>query len=180
MPVFHQSDEDHWLDKILAGNYTYLALGGLVGSSWEKMRPWLDKVWAKLVDKDGYPIIKVHGFGLTAIPALKRYPWYSVDSSSWMQSSIYGGCVFWENKKLQQIIFSDESPDRREINSRHYSCLPKPQRDLVDGYLDVVGVTAEMCAKHWVPRSIVNAYAFGRLDGFQPETFRQMEVGLFE
>lgn len=179
MPVFHQSDDDEWLDKILDMGFDYIALGGLVGSSWEKMSPWLNKTWARLVDKDGKPKLKVHGFGLTAIRALLAYPWYSVDSSSWMQSSIYGNGIFLVNKKLMGITFSEQNPDRRDIDSRHYECLPAAHKARIDALLDEIGVTAKQASEHWVPRSIINAHTFGQLGQLAPETYQPAQQTLF-
>lgn len=182
MPVYHQQDEQHWLDKILDAGYDYIALGGLVGTgaSWSTLEAWLDHTWDRLVDPvTREPKIKVHGFGLTTIKALLKYPWYSVDSSSWMMSSIYGDCTFVVNNSLLHVVFSEQNQAKREINSRHYDCLPAAQQQVVDAYLSQLGINAKQCSEHWVPRSIVNAYAFTSLDAMAPKTFTIAQQGLF-
>ena len=179
LPVFHESDDDFWLDKILDMGFTYIAFSGLVKGSWTRLERWFDKSFPRICDKNGVPFIKIHGFGHTTMKALIGYPWYSVDSSSWMQSAIYGGCVFLRDKKLTQIIFSNESPDIREINSRHYNSLPQASKDAVDSWLQEIGVTAQQCAVHWVPRAIVNAYTFSRLDELAPTKFTVKQETLF-
>lgn len=89
LPAFHygcREDEiRYWLS-----HYDYVALGGLVphARSRQKLRAWLDYVFS-IIKKDYWPI-KTHLFGITTEWVLKRYPAYSADSSSWLQSARYG------------------------------------------------------------------------------------------
>ena len=84
IPTFHMGSEISDLDALLG--YPYIALGGLVFSS--GITSHCDAVWAHLLKKA--PKIKVHGFGLTTIDLMERYPWYSVDSSSFKSCKRFG------------------------------------------------------------------------------------------
>jgi hypothetical protein len=44
-----------------------------------------DFVFHKTRDK-----VRVHGLGVTRMPVLSRYPFYSVDSSTWLDAGMYG------------------------------------------------------------------------------------------
>lgn len=78
MPVFHTGEPWSWLERYLEAGYTYIALGKLLGNPWKKLRPWLQRAFAIAGDTAVF-----HGFGLTSWPAIREFPFYSVDSSSW-------------------------------------------------------------------------------------------------
>lgn len=180
MPVFHLRDDIEWLPRILDEGYEYIALGGLVGSTFTQMSEWLDLVWHKyLTHPDGTPKLKVHGFGLTTVRAITGYPWYSVDSSSWLMTSIYGSCYFVQPHGTVKVIFSEENPQKRNANSWHYNTLPPVQKQEVDAWLEPFGITAAQCAEYWAYRCIINAAGFASLDQFAPTKYKQKQRVLF-
>lgn len=89
LPVFHYGEDFRYLSD-LTKSYKYIAIGGMVPISRQKKKLWrfLDQVFA-ITQGD----IKLHGFGMTGREGLKKYPFYSVDSTSWlggsMRSEIY-------------------------------------------------------------------------------------------
>jgi len=96
LPVFHyKSPKEELID--LVKNYDYFGLGGLVPIAKDKkiMRSWLDMCFSIIQDK-----AKTHGFGVTALWALKRYPFYSTDSTSYLQASRYGSSKIIKNEKI--------------------------------------------------------------------------------
>ena len=108
IPVFHLGSDLKWLDKYV-NEYEYIALGGLVPNPTRVLIPWLDKVWKDhLLDKDGFPKVKVHGFACTAIPLMTRYPWFSVDSATCRKLAMYGWITLpeYSSEKLKTIQVS--------------------------------------------------------------------------
>jgi hypothetical protein len=102
--------------------YPFIALGGLVGASRKVLQAWLDRMWGKyLTRSDGAPRLKVHGFGLTDFKLMARYPWFSIDSSSWAMAGFFGGCVFYERNELFKIVFSEDSPSQMKLDGWHYN-----------------------------------------------------------
>ncbi|MGL5735897.1 MAG: hypothetical protein ACRCYS_13600, partial [Beijerinckiaceae bacterium] len=96
LPCFHYG-EPFDLCEYYVKNYAYITIGGMVPIPNNKLEPWLDELWAKvLTDKEGFSRIKIHGFGLTARKLMTKYPWFSVDSSSWVQVAANGGVVLPE------------------------------------------------------------------------------------
>jgi hypothetical protein len=165
-PVFHYEDDEHYLKKMI-DNYSFIALGGLVGAHRSKLRIWLDDIWQRfLIRDDRTARLNVHGFGLTDFELMARYPWYSIDSSSWLQTGMFGGCVFYENGKLHKIVFSDQSNDKRYFDGWHYNCLSSVDRikATIDKWLERHGVTAQQCASHYSFRHLVNAATYQSLE----------------
>ena len=92
IPVFHQFDPFEWLDRYIEDGETYIGISPYLRAHKSAIRTWLDKCFLRLTNKNGLPIVQTHGFGMTTIELLVRYPWYSVDSTSWVMTGAYG-CV---------------------------------------------------------------------------------------
>jgi hypothetical protein len=46
---------------------------------------------------------KIHGFGITSWSKVVKYPFYSVDSTSWLAGSMYGKIPLYEDNKIRII-----------------------------------------------------------------------------
>lgn len=103
IPVFHLGNDPKWLQKYIK-EYEYIAIGGLVPNPTSVLIPWLDKLFKEhLVDSDGYPKVKLHGFACTSLPLMKRYPWYSVDSATCRKLANFGSIVLPDYSKENPI-----------------------------------------------------------------------------
>jgi hypothetical protein len=93
IPVYHASTEPIWLEKYLKHS-DHIALGAIANLDTTKRIENLSKIWNQyLIDKKGYPKVKVHGLGLTNIPIMFRYPWYSTDSFTPVISAVWGSVL---------------------------------------------------------------------------------------
>jgi hypothetical protein len=91
LPVWHCGTGEEWLVKYLEAGYTYIAFGGLIPNHSRTLVPILDRIWQTyLIDKNGMPKVKVHGFAIASVDLVSRYPWYSCDSSSCVKAAGYG------------------------------------------------------------------------------------------
>jgi len=84
LPAFHIGEPLDVLDFYF-DHTDYVALGGIAKQPKRERIPFLDKTFSR------YPNSKFHGFGITDKNILKKYPWYSVDSSSIHMQARYGG-----------------------------------------------------------------------------------------
>lgn len=84
MPVVHLGTPDpgRWLRRYAEHpRVRTIALGGLVTGPRRKIRHFCDFAWSVLMD---YWPIRVHGLGVASHRMLDRYPWRSVDSTTWV------------------------------------------------------------------------------------------------
>jgi hypothetical protein len=93
IPIFHMSDwivHDDLLDKLIAEGYPYIGLGGAAGVNGKKstILKFYEYCFAKTRDK-----IKLHGLGATSRKILEKFPFYSVDSTSWLSTARYGNSI---------------------------------------------------------------------------------------
>jgi len=177
LPCFHYGEDERYLEHYIA-NYPYITIGGMVPISTPQLFLWLDRIWDKyLIDGSGKARIKVHGFGLTSVPLMERYPWYSVDSSSWVQIGAHGNILL--NGKT--IAFSSQSPSRKQANS-HIDNVAGVVRDAVEAQLIAEGYDPERLRDNTYARWAYNAWAYAEMgrtltvrgttfDNDQPELF---------
>lgn len=160
LPCFHYGEDERYLEWYIA-NYDYITLGGMVPISTPQLKLWLDRIWEKyLTDGSGRPRIKVHGFGLTTASLMERYPWYSVDSSSWVQIARVGGMLLMPEARV--INVSNQSPQRR-VEGQHIDTLTPLQRQAVEQKLAACGVDTERMRETYLSRWCYNIWAFDQL-----------------
>lgn len=176
LPCFHYGEPEAALEYYVQ-NYEYITIGGMVPISTPQLRVWLDRIWgAHLTNPDGTPKLKVHGFGLTSVPLMSRYPWYSVDSSSWVQLGGMGNIFLPE---FGTIAVSEHAPQRKEP-LKHVDTLPPPQRDVIVGYIEELGFNLERLRKEHLSRKCFNMVTYGRLgEALKIDTFSQPQPVLF-
>ncbi|QPB12063.1 hypothetical protein PQD09_gp42 [Providencia phage PSTCR4] len=157
LPCFHSGEDPRYLDYYVQ-NYEYITLGGMVGASTEQLTRWLDRIWNNhLVDGSGRAKIKVHGFGITSIPLMERYPWYSCDSSSWIQTAAFGGIT---SSRYGNIQVSEKSPSRHDAG-QHLCNLTPIEQDNILRYLERAGFTYERLSTCYESRAAFNLWQYG-------------------
>jgi hypothetical protein len=123
IPVIHKGASIAILERHLEAGYDYIGLGGVGKYSFDNLKgyiEWADKLWNVLAPKsnDRHPIVRVHGFAMTAYRLLMRYPWYSTDSASWLKAAAYGNLYVPIYKDGEFRFFSEDSKGNRYYNLR--------------------------------------------------------------
>lgn len=142
LPCFHYGEPISYLEYYIK-NYDYISLGGMVPISTKDLRVWLDEIFSKYIcDKDGMPLVKVHGFGLTSHPLMIRYPWYSVDSTSWVVTGRMGAVYVpmqragkWDYLQPPwKVDVSFRSPTKDQAG-KHITTFSPMERNIIEKYL---------------------------------------------
>jgi len=127
LPCFHFGEDEKYLEYYI-NNYPYITIGGCVGRHPNDLIIWLDRIWSRyLTDENGKAKVKVHGFGLTSVEIMERYPWFSVDSSSWVQTAAYGSISLMGYGTL---AISTQSPNRHNAG-QHIENISEIERQTV-------------------------------------------------
>jgi len=146
--VVHPGEEYKWIDQYIEMGCEYIGLGGL-GQFFTKQKyyQWADEAWAKHICKsDGMPKVKVHGFAMTSLDLMLRYPWFSVDSTSWVQTGRFGNVYVPKYKRGQyiynenslRVTVSTQSPSQKDDGQHFTTFSPMEQRQILD-YFDSKG-----------------------------------------
>lgn len=176
LPCFHYGEDERYLEWYIS-KYDYITIGGMVPISTPQLYLWLDRIWNDyLTDSAGNPKVRVHGFGLTTLGLMLRYPWYSVDSSSWVQIARTGR-VFLPRGKV--ISVSERSPSRK-VYGQHLDNLPEALSDPVKEELESYGLDIKRAREIYLARWSFNLWSFDRLGKTIPDhPFKSEQIGLF-
>ncbi len=126
LPTFHYGEDIKWLERYLRSGYDYIALGGMVPISTSALKYWLDGLFYNyLCTPSGVPKVKVHGFGLTALSLILRYPWYSIDSTTWVIVARIGGAIYVPKMSKEGVPIYNKTPWVITTSSRNKKILRK-------------------------------------------------------
>ncbi len=180
-PVWHVREPDRHLARLVNEKWPYIFIGGMVPESVPWLMQRLDGVWSTiLATKDGRAKCKTHGFGLTDSKLMFRYPWFSVDSTSWLMKGVYGLVLFrLPSGRLQSVVFSEDSTEARKFKGWHYFNLTAAEKRQVEGWLEPYGVTPQQLATHYSFRDAVNAATYQNLEDLGTDRFVLEQETLF-
>lgn len=160
LPCFHFGEDPRYLDWYVS-RYSYITIGGLVGRAQKNQEVWLDRMWSEhMLDGSGRAKLKVHAFGMTAPHLMKRYPWFSVDSSSWIQAAAFGSIFTSEHGP---IAVSKDSPSKHEAG-RHLTTLTDFERTSVESMLAKKGFNLERLSSVYESRACYNTLGYRELN----------------
>ena len=107
LPVYHWSDLKSWDKQLLEDyckNYDYIGLWWVAGCKLNKQQKEY-YLWYCFSIAMKYKT-KIHGFWITSIPELIRYPFYSVDSTSWLSRWKFNSTISFKNWKQKRYNIS--------------------------------------------------------------------------
>lgn len=184
IPVFHCREDISWLQKYIALDIPYIALGGMVPESTKWLYHWLNDLWANyLTDKKGISLLKVHGFGLTVGGLIERYPWFSVDSTTWLNGARFGTAIFnFPGRRLVHIAISDRNPEAKKFTGSHIDRLPKNEKILAMKQLNNCGIDLQTLRSDTNTLLYFNTWSFNQWEkkyGFAKAFKNAVQQGLF-
>ena len=179
LPCFHVGEDERYLEWYVA-NYDYITLGGMVGVSTKQLAIWLDRIWEKyLTDASGKPRLKVHAFGITSLPIMEQYPWWSCDSSSWIQSAAFGSVITPDHGALS---VSDKSPSRHNAG-QHVSTLTAMENQKICNTFRSQGFDYNRLSTVYESRAAYNLWSFSQINkamnASEQPTFQAIKQELF-
>jgi len=99
IPAFHTNEGFDWLKRYISEGYKYIALGGVAQlRNRTKILSWLKSCFS-LIPSD----VKVHGFAITSPFLVKKFPFYSIDSSSWAKGGRFGVFFYYDKGKFRTL-----------------------------------------------------------------------------
>lgn len=182
-PVFHTREDFKWLDRYLDEGYDYILLGGMVAEHKAWLLQWLDYVWLNhLTNKDGTPKVKVHGFGMTIMDYMERYPWYSIDSSSWTYGSRFGmGLILYPHNKYVWTYFGQDHSSRKQRTGQNFWTFEAHTQQAVTNFIQAHGLTIEEITEDIHKLNLLNAKVFLEFAAnSHTDHFISKEQGLFD
>ena len=182
VPVIHAgTDPDlKWLKHYLSLKYTLIGFGGMAvtGIRKEETKRWLNNCFEYLCNnKEHLPIVKIHGFGLTDFKLWVRYPFYSVDSTTWVKRGAFGEILVprFKHGKFQLLNppyilgTSTRHKARTHLRGMHLDVLRGKEKENVYQWLEELDVNpAELSTSHFA-RTQANVRYFCRVQNAMPK-----------
>ena len=167
MPVFHQGEQFKWLRRMVEHGCKYVGISPANDRSTKQKILWLDRVFDELCDSTGTPCVNTHSFGATSTEIIFRYPWYSVDSTTWLATGSRFGMLMipktnpdgsWKfSSRITRVFVSKESNPERV---GHITQLSAREQDTVKRFLAEINLTLEDVAESRHARNMANAHFF--------------------
>lgn len=135
LPLYHFGEPKNGLRRILNTEVcgelvSYIGVGGRHGVSVDEQIKYFNEVFT-IIQESRNPHVKVHAFGITVPKILNNFPFYSADSTTWLQTAING---FILTEDLQTVMISDGT----KFNKLNVQTMPKEAMcsvlQLVDKY----------------------------------------------
>lgn len=151
IPVYHYSEfiQPKYRDLIddYAKNYPYISLGGtaegVTGVSKNKLA-FFDFCFRKVGVS-----VKIHGLAVTSFRLMLRYPWFSVDSTSWLAAESFGKFIDFKNGKffgLNSHRVDRKVTDPRQLVSKEYRLIKS-----IEAYIKAEKYVTD----HWQTRGVI-------------------------
>ncbi len=121
LPIYHFGEPHSGLLRILNtkinGQYIdYIGIGGRHGVSTDLQCRYFSEIFS-IIKSSNNPNVKVHAFGITVPKILESFPFYSADSTTWLQVAINGGILLDD---LSVVQVSDGTKfNKNNIQSMH-------------------------------------------------------------
>ena len=186
MPVFHQGEKFCWLEKMVKEGYDYIGVSPDNGKMINQKREWMDDVFAHIT-VDGHPIVKTHGFAVTSIDMIFRYPWKSIDSATWIVLGAFGG-TFVPRYGAHGFLY-DRSPYVVHVSSTdssslrgggHFYNYSKAMQKRIESFFNSEGYALEDLEHTFEARSVICLRVLKRVQEYlTPATFLAGRPNLF-
>jgi len=113
IPTFHYKTPFKYLEKYVNEGYKKYALGGLVGVNRKDKMPWIKRCFNKIPNN-----LEVHGYGITSPSIVEKFPFHSVDSSSWMCGGRFGIVYQYNRGKIKEtdLNFKNNTKTNKKIH----------------------------------------------------------------
>lgn len=191
MPVVHRGSHLRYLDRYIEKGYDYIGLGGFASGigGWRGMREWCDRVFIHICpESNGFkPVVGLHGFAMTGWKGIRRWPWKSVDSTSWIIWPANGWIPVprwnarqeWRYDVPPMVINACPGSNTRK-SREHMETVSKSTRIIFDKWVEYCGVPAGSVDKegkmkewgftsHADARVVMNLKYFQELEASIPE-----------
>jgi hypothetical protein len=153
IPVFHQGEDWKWLLKMIDERVPYIGISPYAKARAKSIKEWLDQVFCIITDKEGDPVVKTHGFGVLSPRTICRYPWYTVDGTSWALDS--GQIMIpsqYDWRQIRQVHVTGLRPEA----GNQFGNKGDLERAHIEHYLRSIGLSIKLVSSSLIARYQAN------------------------
>lgn len=173
--IFHQGESWEWLQKIV-NTCPYFGISPANDKTTSQKITWLEQCMKHVCDKDGLPLGKYHGFGVTSWDIMQRYNWFSVDSSTWLRPGSFGN--IYVPVHVHGVPDYGQPPNIVAVSTRsnsvgeqgkHLITMTAEEQELVIKFVTDMGFNIEELADDYIKRHYLNIAVTRRIISAIPE-----------
>lgn len=155
VPVYHSGQDTEWFERYCKAGYKIIGIGGTVQRrGYAGIRHALDQIFDIAVKYN----VKLHGFGITSLSLMLMYPWYSVDSASWVKVAAYGSVLHVDEQR--GIVSEMHFTDRNASGKTKYAHMPRELRREVGKEIEANGFKVKDLQTDSNARCMYNVYMY--------------------
>lgn len=173
MPIYHQGESMDWLKRMLDDGCTYVGVSPSNDYQTPQREHWLDDVFDYLLTLPKMP--RTHGYAVTSPRLMKQYPWFSVDSASWIRIGGYGQV----NTPFGLITLTDRPESMGKAGSFDGHDWSDEMRSKVTKYFASIGTTIDKLRTDFKERWSANAKFLVNLEKQMVYTPRMKATTIF-
>jgi len=149
LPLYHFGEPKDALRRILNTEVDgklpdYIGIGGRHGVSTELQDRYFREIFAIIQASDN-PNVKVHAFGMTVIKLLEKFPFYSADSTTWLQLGINGN-ILTDSCGIVNVS------ERGKFDKKNANAFPQHLKEVLEEELGKYGYTLEQVSTEYKAR----------------------------
>lgn len=156
IPVYHGDAPLDWLERYCKEGYKFIGIGSVSRPKWKDKNYYYNQVH-NITEKYG---VKTHGLAVTSLSHMFRFPWYSVDSATWVKTAAYGKIIYLD--QYRNIIGQLHVSDKESGMSGSYNTLPKSVQTQVREQIEGYGFDFEKVRASQYYRCAYNAHLFAK------------------
>ena len=146
LPVYHFGEPISGLNRILNTEINgkladYICVGGRHGVSTDEQIQYF-KYIDQIIKNSDNPNVRVHGLGITVPRILESFPFYSSDSTTWLQLAVNGQILL---KDLSYVVVSNQSTAKKQCIFNQ----PKECIEFVERSVNEFGFTLEQLSSDY-------------------------------
>jgi hypothetical protein len=154
VPVFHGDDGMDWFRRYVDKGYKLISVGLGGRKGWRRQQHYFDELFNEAAKNN----IRLHGLAVTSFTGMFKYPWYSVDSATWVKVGAYGKIITVDpvNRLIGQVHVTDHLADQPDMYVKMPRQVQRALRDKVEGH----GFDFDKVRHSLAERCTYNAYIY--------------------
>jgi hypothetical protein len=133
VPCFHVNEPWEYLYAMSGAPLVGLGVGGLQSRRDSVVR-WLGECFSRLAEHGA--TCDVHGYAITVPDWMWRFPWYSVDSSSWFMAARYARMAVLTGRTMK--FYNRLNPPKRLALIKVWRKLMPPEKTTSESYFPLL------------------------------------------
>jgi hypothetical protein len=160
VPVFHGDDGMDWLRRYIDEGHKLvgISVAPSIRGTWKGKRFYLDQVF-DLTEKSN---VAVHGLALTSLSIAFSYPFYSIDSTTWIRQAAFGA-VAMVNPVTHVMEYIHVSERNCGSGRSSYNFMPQAVRKEIRRKVELSGFDFDKLRKDLKERAIYTGYVFSHM-----------------